>query len=157
MFSNLLFYLFFHSLFRWLVLASLIYAIYRAAKGYAGKAIFTKFDDKVRHYTATIAHIQLVLGILLYTQSPIIKYFMRNYAVAVHERETRFFGMEHITVMVTAIVCITIGSAAAKRKPNDRAKFKTMLIWFSIGLLLILTSVPWPFSPVVARPYFRQF
>ena len=64
---------------RWLVLASLLYAIYRAYKGYTLNTLFSKTDNAVRHWTATIAHIQLVIGIILYTQSPIIKYFWHNF------------------------------------------------------------------------------
>jgi hypothetical protein len=54
-------------------------------------------------------------------------------------------------------VLITIGSAKAKRKDDNKAKFKTMAIWFTIALLVILSSVPWSFSPLVSRPNFRPF
>jgi uncharacterized membrane protein len=70
---------FYHSILRWLVLASLLYAIYRAYKGYFSKAVFNKTDNAIRHWTATIAHIQLVIGIILYSQSPMIKYFWNNF------------------------------------------------------------------------------
>jgi hypothetical protein len=63
--------------------------------------------------------------------------------------------MEHITMMVIAITVLTIGSAKAKRKPDDQQKFKTMAIWFTIALVIILTSIPWSFSPLIARPNFR--
>ncbi|MEJ7740420.1 MAG: hypothetical protein WKF97_23625 [Chitinophagaceae bacterium] len=65
--------------------------------------------------------------------------------------------MEHITMMLTAIIVITIGSAKTKRKSTDQEKFKTMATWFTIGLLIILTSIPWPFSPLTSRPFFRPF
>ena len=76
---------------------------------------------------------------------------------AVHERQLRFFGMEHITMMLIAITVITVGSIRAKRKSTDHDKFKTMALWFSVGLLLILMSIPWGFPPLVDRPYFRGF
>lgn len=144
-----------HSLVRWLVLASLIFALFRAWRGWLAKKSFSKFDNSVRHWTATIAHIQLLLGLGLYFISPVIQYFLHNYKSAVHQREIRFFGMEHSVMMFTAIILITIGSAKAKRKQTDREKFKTMATWFTIGLLVILTSIPWGFSPFASRPYFR--
>ncbi len=147
----------FHSLFRWLVLASLLFAIYSGYKGWLADKPFTKFDNSVRHWTATIAHIQLIIGLWLYFISPVIDYFLHHYKDAVHEREIRFFGMEHNIMMIAAIVIITIGSAKAKRKSTDKEKFKTMAIWFTIGLLIILVSIPWKFSPLASRPYFRQF
>jgi hypothetical protein len=67
----------------------------------------------------------------------------------------RFFGMEHITMMVIAIVIITIGSAKVKRQPTDQQRFKTMAIWFTIALMIIFSSIPWQFSPFTSRPYFR--
>ncbi|MFN8284236.1 MAG: hypothetical protein U0U67_13540 [Chitinophagales bacterium] len=121
------------------------------------KKPFTAFDNRVRHTTATIAHIQLIIGLWLYGISPVVRYFLANFKEAIHQREIRFFGMEHITVMLVAMVVITIGSAMAKRKPTDLQKFKTMAIWFTFGLLLILSSVPWKFSPLISRPYFRAF
>lgn len=146
-----------HSLVRWLVLASLLYALYRAYRGWRGHRPFTKHDDLVRHTTATIAHIQLTLGLTLYFISPIVDYFVHHFKEAVHERQIRFFGMEHITMMLIAIALISVGSAKAKRKTTDRDKFKTMAIWFTIGLLVIVSSIPWAFSPLTSRPYFRGF
>lgn len=144
-----------HSLTRWLVLTSLLFAIFRAYRGWLLNKPYLKFDNSVRHITATIAHIQLVLGVWLYFISPIVNYFLHNFSTAVHERAIRFFGMEHITMMLIAITLITIGSAKAKRKSTGKEKFKTMAIWLTIALLIILSSIPWSFSPLISRPNFR--
>jgi hypothetical protein len=146
-----------HSFTRWLVLSSLFFAIISGYRGWLFDKPYLKFDNMVRHTTATVAHIQLVLGIWLYLISPIVSYFLHNFGIAVHERAIRFFGMEHITMMLIGITVITIGSAKAKRKTTDREKFKTMAIWFTVALLIILSSVPWSFSPLISRPNFRPF
>ena len=146
-----------HSIFRWLVLLSLLFAIYRGFRGWLGEKSFTKFDNTVRHWTATIIHIQLMIGVWLYVISPIVRYFFSNFSEAIHIRDIRFFGMEHITMMLLAIVIISIGSAKAKRKPTDVEKFKTMAIWYTVGLVVILANIPWSFSPLISRPDFRMF
>lgn len=146
---------FLHSTFRWLVLLSLIYAIFTAYKGYFSNREFSKTDNSVRHSTATIAHIQLILGIILYSQSPIIKYFWKNFSSAKESFDLIFFGLIHIFLMLFSIILITIGSALTKRKETDKEKFKTMLIWFTIALIIIFIAIPWPFSPLANRPYFR--
>lgn len=148
-----------HSIFRWLVLASLLFAIYRGYKGWFRNNPFSKFDNSVRQWTATVAQIQLIIGLSLYSISPIVHYFLHHFKEGVREREIRFFGMEHSLMMLIAILVITIGSIIAKRKATDNEKFKTMAIWFSIALLIILTSIPWPFSPppFIERPFFRPF
>ncbi len=147
--------IYFHSIFRWLVLISLIYAVFSAYKGYFSNSAFSKSDNALRHWTATIAHIQLLIGIILYSQSALIKHFWKNFNTQFLKIEYSFFGLIHIILMLLAIVLITIGSALAKRKETDKEKFKTMLIYFSISLIIILIAIPWPFSPLANRPYLR--
>lgn len=140
-----MFLLAFHSALRWLVLIALLSSISRAAKGYFTKAVFTYTDNALRHWTATVAHIQLVVGMTLYLRNPLLlKYSL-------------FFRFVHISCMFTAVILLTIGSALAKRKSTDKEKFRTMLIWFTISLIIILIAIPWPFSPLAARPLFRSF
>ena len=141
-----------HSVFRWAVVLSLAYAIFISAKGYFSKTTFTKTSNTIRHWTATIAHIQLITGIILYVKSPFVKQF---FATAHNTGETFFFGFIHLLLMLLAIVLITIGSAKSKREKTDEVKFKTMLIWFSLAGLLILLAIPWPFSPLANRPLIR--
>ncbi|MFB9079907.1 hypothetical protein ACFFLS_08450 [Flavobacterium procerum] len=144
-----------HSFIRWLVLVSLLCSIYIAYKGYSQKLPFTKKANLFRHWTATIAHIQLLFGILVYLQSPIVKYFWRNFKHEVQNLDASFFGIIHIALMLIAIIIITIGSALSKRRKTDAEKFKTMLVWFLIALFIIFIAIPWPFSPLASRPYFR--
>lgn len=146
---------FLHSTFRWLVLLSLVYSIFIAYKGYFSNKEFTKTDHFVRHSTATIAHIQLILGITLYSQSPIIKYFWNNFNEAKKSFDLLFFGLIHIFLMLLSVILITIGSSISKRKTTDKEKFKTLLIYFIIALIVIFIAIPWPFSPLANRPYFR--
>jgi uncharacterized membrane protein len=157
MFSNLTFYLFFHSVLRWLLLAALLTCIVKSYIGYRKQQQFTDIDNSFRHWTATLAHMQLVFGIILYSQSPIVKYFWKNRSVAIHDVQVTFFSLVHILLMLSAIVLITIGSSLAKRKALDNDKFKTMFMWFVVALIIILIAIPWPFSPLAQRPYIRQF
>lgn len=145
----------FHSLFRWLVLASLLFAIYRAVTGLRSGISFSKTDNAVRHWTATIAHIQLAIGITLYIKSPVIQYFMAHFTEALKQLELLFFGIIHFLMMFVAVVIITIGSAMAKRKKSPQEQYRTMLVWFTAGLVIILLAIPWPFSPLASRPLWR--
>lgn len=149
--------LFLHSLFRWFVLVSLIYTIYRSFKGWFSKESFTPSDEKTRNVTVIIAHTQMLIGLILYTVSPIIHSLFQNFGEAVKQSAVRFYGMEHSIIMIIAIAIITIGSKKSKKALNDASKFKTIAVWFLIGLVIILISIPWPFSPIDARPWFRMF
>ena len=152
MYQSLTFY---HSLMRWLVLISLVYAIVRAWCGYALNKPFSKADNAIRHWTATIAHIQLLIGMVFYMESPVVKYFWKHTGDAIDNTDALFFSVIHISLMLTAVVILTIGSGRAKRQTADKDKFSTMLLWFAIALGIICIAIPWPFSPLAARPYFR--
>ncbi len=149
--------LLFHSWWRWAVLVSLLIVIGVSVNGLKTGRSFSVTDNFIRHSVATVCHIQLVLGIALYTISPLALHFLENPVSAIHEREFRFFGLEHATVMFIAIIVISAGSYKAKRRITDREKFRTMLGWFIAGLLLVLSSIPWSFWPWVNRPSFRVF
>jgi hypothetical protein len=146
-----------HSWTRWLVLLSLLFAVYRAYLGWKSAKPFSKFDDRVRVITISIAHTQLLLGLWLYFVSPIVDYFLKNFGSAVHMREIRFFGMEHVTMMVVAVTLLTIGSVKVKRAKEDQEKYKKMFFWFARVLLVIFLSIPWSFSPFTSRPLYRPF
>jgi hypothetical protein len=142
---------------RWLVLISLMFAVYRSYSGWRANKSFSSLDNRTRHITATIVHIQFMLGLWLYFVSPVVDYFLKNFGQAVHMREIRFFGMEHITMMVVAVTLLTIGSVKTKQADTDQKKFKTMFVWYSISLLIIFLSIPWSFSPFTSRPLYRFF
>ena len=142
-----------HSLTRWLVLATLIVGIVNAFIGWKKQREFGRWDNVLRILTLSSAHIQFALGITLYFTSPIVRYFLGHFNEAVHNRGQRFFGMEHITMMVIAVFMITHGSTLAKKRLGPEEKFKAMAIWYTIAFVIIFLSIPWPFSPFTARPY----
>jgi hypothetical protein len=150
-------FLLLHSFTRWLLLVSLLYATGRGVAGWIARRPFTRHDNLMRHLTATIAQVQLVIGYVLYFRSPLTAYFREHAKDAALPFEFRFFGWIHVLLMTVAVILLTIGSAAAKRQTTDAAKYRTMTIWFVLALLLIFAAIPWPFSPLAHRPYIRMF
>ncbi|MGJ1318744.1 hypothetical protein ACR776_09275 [Sphingobacterium spiritivorum] len=144
-----------HSIFRWLVLASILYSIGRAYTAYKASQDFSAYDNQVRHWTATITHIQLIIGMVLYIRSPVTSYLWKNINLSFKHIDIVFYGLLHPLLMLLAVVVITIGSALAKRQQVSRKKYKTMLIWFSVALVIIFLAIPWPFSFLSQRPYIR--
>ncbi|PLK45679.1 hypothetical protein C0V77_06030 [Emticicia sp. TH156] len=141
--------LFFHSFFRWLVLISLLMAIGSSIHGLITARIYSKTDKLLRIAVNTICHTQLIIGFVLYfALSPITGFFIKNGAGG--NDEIRFFGMYHLALMLGSIVVATIGSALSKKAVSDTQKFKTIAIWFSFALILILSAIPW------YRPLFRN-
>lgn len=145
-----------HGIVRWMVLFFLLYSIFHAFRGYMGERPFTAADDVVRHWTATVAHIQLVLGMGLYVISPIVRSVVAG-QITDGMNDGFFFRYIHIGMMLSGIVLLTIGSAKAKRIKVDKDKFRTIIIWYLLALLIMLLAIPWPFSPFSQRPFVRLF
>lgn len=132
-----------HSGLRWILLIVLVGAVIQALMNMKGDK---PFNRKLSLFTLIFAHIQLVIGLTMY--------FLNNWYKAADpalegtaKSYYRFFHMEHIAMMVIAIVLITIGNSRAKKGATDKAKYKTVAVWYGIALLLILASIPWPFMP----------
>jgi hypothetical protein len=49
-------------------------------------------------------------------------------------------------------VLITIGKGVAKKAIPDTAKHKKAALLFTIALIIILATIPWPFREIVGRP-----
>lgn len=131
-----------HSVLRWVLLILFVTTFVRAAYGFHWRKTFGKSDQILLRSTTSVAHLQLIVGVVLYFVSPIVDYFLHNFGAAVGQKQFRFFGMEHAILMIAAVVLITIAGAKAKRKPDSAAKFKTIVIWYVIALLLILGGLP---------------
>jgi NADH:ubiquinone oxidoreductase subunit 6 (subunit J) len=144
-----------HSYFRWAVVMSLLFALGRAVWGWAGTRPYTRTDALARVLAVITTHTQVLLGAWLYFVSPLVAYFLDTPAKGTLPLEIWFFAAIHVTLLLGAVVVLTIGSALAKRAGTDREKHRLTAIYFGAALLLILIAVPWPFSPLAARPWFR--
>ncbi|MBO0948633.1 hypothetical protein [Fibrella forsythiae] len=146
-----------HSYLRWLVLVSLLAVLASAYAGLWRPRPYRPTDQLLRVVATFIAHTQLLVGTYLYTISPIIRYYWQYRPSFSKAPQFSFFGLIHLSLMLTAVILITIGSSKAKRQTDAQQQLKTTAIYFTIGLLLILLAVPWPFSPLANRPWFRPF
>ncbi|WP_143310548.1 hypothetical protein [Chitinophaga vietnamensis] len=149
--------LFLHSVCRWLVLISLIYAIIRAFRGYSQRRPFTKTDATARQMAVNFAQLQFTIGMVLYFVSPVSRYFLMHFKAAITDTGTLFFGCIHALLMIAAVGVISTGAGVSQRSTDDHTRFSKMLLWYAIALLIILIAVPWPFSPFAHRPYLRTF
>jgi hypothetical protein len=138
----------FHSLLRWVLLLLLIAAIIKAFRGKGGGVSFTDGDKKISLFTMITAHLQLILGGFLYAVSPTVQSAISNMGAAMKDGVARFWAVEHISMMIIAIAFLTIGHIKCKKAKGDEAKFKAQAMYFTLGLLLILASIPWPFREV---------
>lgn len=128
-----------HSGLRWFALGLLVYAVINAImKKKSGT--YTENDKLVSILTLSLVHLQVVIGLVLY--------FMQgrlNGLSEMSEKVTRLYSLEHPLMMLIAAVLITIGHSKSKKATEDAKKFKTTYVFFGLGLILILSRIPWPF------------
>ncbi len=132
-----------HSGIRWILLVALLYAIFNAYSKWKSGATFTDGDRKASLAAFISSHIQLLLGLGLYMMSPKVHAIGES---VMKEPIARFFAVEHLAMMIIGIILISVGHIKAKKATDDTQKFKTTFIFFTIGLLVILSRIPWPFQ-----------
>lgn len=135
-----------HSFLRWIMLILLVITVFRAYNGWKSNKSWTNTDKKMSLFTLIFSHIQLLTGFILYMVSPIVQMALSDMGAAMKDKLLRFWAVEHISAMIIAIMMITIGHALAKKAQSDSQKFKKLFTFFLIGLLIILITIPWPFT-----------
>jgi hypothetical protein len=99
--------------------------------------------------------LQALVGLLLYfVVSPITPRSFEQLRTAIPVRQARFFALEHITMMLLALVASHVTWVLVKRTEESRRRFRRVLWGFGLAFLILLSSIPWPWMPV-ARPLLR--
>ena len=138
-----------HSGLRWLVLAFILIAIGSAISQWTRHS-----QDGTQLRWANIAvritHLQLLVGAIIYFVSPKVQFA----ATTMKDAQLRFYTVEHLAMMLIAVILITVGYSKAKRKTATSQKARTVFWYFAIALLLILVSIPWPFREALGGSWF---
>lgn len=129
----------FHSGWAYLALLLLVFAVINSFLGMSSKKEFTPKDRKIALLGLIATHIQLVVGLILYFVSPLGKASLGN----MDDSAVRLTSLEHPLINIIAIVLITVGWSKHKKAITSEAKFKTIAIFYGLGLLLILSRIPW--------------
>lgn len=131
-----------HNLLRWVVLILGVLTLIKAAQGLSGDRAYAT----TRRFTAMFMgslHLQLLLGLLLYMNSPAVKAAMRDMEATMADSALRFIVAEHPVLMVVAAIVMTVGAIIAKNAANDAAKHRKALIFAGITMAIVLYGIPW--------------
>jgi len=130
-----------HSGLRWVVLILLLLAIFNAFGKRRGGSVYPG-KDKLALFALISVHVQMLIGLVLYLWlSPLVSFE----GGVMGDSVPRFYTVEHLFGMVIGIVLVTMGYAKAKRQAELNKGWKTIGIFYLIGLVAILASIPWPF------------
>jgi hypothetical protein len=143
-----------HSWLRWAVLIMLVIVVVRAWQGRTGFGAWMPLDERLHTALVSVVDLQMLVGLLLYAASPFAWAFLGDLGTTIHNRELRFFGLEHVTMMLAAVALVHVGRARSRRVTDERLRFRRVFAWTLAALLFVLSSIPWPFV-AAARPLFR--
>jgi hypothetical protein len=133
-----------HSYWAYLALLILVIAVVNALIGISSKKEFGAKDLRVSLFGLIFSHIQLLIGLILYFVSP---WFQQWSALGMggvmKDAQTRLYLVEHPFTNIIAIVLITMGWSMHKRQTLDAKKFSRIGIFYTLGLLLLLSRIPW--------------
>ena len=133
-----------HSSFRYLVLLFILIALVDAIIGLSSGKTYRKASKLFALGGLITSHIQLLVGLALYFLGEKGFAFLME-GGAMGNAVKRFYAVEHISMMIIAIALITIGYSKAKKQEEAKRKFKTIAIFYGLGLLIIFIMIPWPF------------
>jgi hypothetical protein len=143
-----------HSLLRWIILILLVVNVVRHFS--ASNKPFTATDNKLGLFLMIAAHTTLLLGLYQWFTGTWGLTNIQNIGMgaAMKDSVSRFWAVEHTTGMIIGIILITLGKTVAKKPFADAVKHKRSAILFSLALVIILLSIPWPFRAGIGRPWF---
>ena len=116
--------LYLHSWLRWVVLILLALAAVQGFLGWRGQKPWTASNKKLNLFTMISVDTQLLLGLILYYTGGWFTQLTSNTKTVMKTRMLRFFAVEHLSLMLIAIVLVHIGYARAKRGTEDNQKHK---------------------------------
>lgn len=89
-----------------------------------------------------VTHIQILVGVVLYFLSPL---GLSNFSGgSMGHTISRFYIVEHPIGMILAAILVTVGYKAIKKSTlTDKAKYKRLLIYYTLGFVIIAYLIPW--------------
>jgi hypothetical protein len=144
-----------HSLVRWAVLLTGLLAAARGISGWRSRRPWTLPDERAGLWFTISLDLQFLLGLLLYVAlSPITWGAFQDFGGAMQDKIVRFWAVEHAFGMIVGITLAHIGRSRVHKTGNDVRRHKLAAIFFTLAMLAILASIPWPALPH-GRPLLR--
>jgi hypothetical protein len=126
-----------HSVVRYFILIFLLVVIVRSFSGWQKNADYTGLDDRMSLWLFILTHTQLLVGFLLYFVSPLVIFS----GASMKDSIARYWLVEHNTMMLIAIVLITMARISAKKMADAVAKHKRLFIFNALALIIIVAAI----------------
>jgi hypothetical protein len=137
-----------HSWFRWVALIAGVMAIVMTATAHPRA-------DRWGLILVSALDLQFLFGLALYlVLSPTTKAVFGNFGAAMRDPVARYWAVEHISLMLFAVVMAHVGRVLARKATSPAAKRKRLLVCFGLSTIAMIAATPWP-GMANGRPLFR--
>ena len=136
-----------HSYWAYLVLFTILAAVINAFAGLFGKKEYNAKAFRIALFGLIVTHIQFLIALILYFVSPRFELWSELGGGVMSNSIARLYLVEHPLVNLIAIALITIGYSKHKKKLTSAPKYKTIAIFYTIALVLLLSRIPWDVWP----------
>lgn len=132
-----------HSLTPYLFLILMLALLLLAVNGMNNKK-YSIVQRSMALVTMILAHVQLLFGLMLLVLGDFARAaFDGGMSTVMGDSDVRLRLVEHPLTMLIGVALITIGYSRAKRSDIAKAKNRNILIFYGIGLVLILSRLPY--------------
>ncbi len=133
-----------HSYLAYIVLLILFLAVANAILGLVGNKMFTPQKDfRLSLFALILSHMMLLVGLILFFVSPNGLQAIQTLGMGGLNAPSRLLAVEHPFVNILGVILITIGWSRHKKYIEGNKKFKTIAIFYGLGLLFFLSRIPW--------------
>lgn len=134
-----------HNLLRWILLPVIVFVLYRSYLGWLTNKTFEKLDNALGGVMIGLAHSQLVIGLIIYFTSD-RGFKLLSTPGVMKDAISRMYALEHPLTMIIGIVLLQLGRTFSKKAKNDTARFKTVALFTTVAIVLILSrQINWNF------------
>ena len=143
-----------HSWLRWVALVAGVAATIAALRDTTAPPAASRADRFGLVLLITL-DTQMLLGLLMYLAvSPTMTAIRENFGASMKDPAARFWAVEHITMMMGAVIITHVARVLARKSKSADSKKMTLIICFGIATALMLLGTPWP-GMAAGRPLFR--
>ena len=119
-----------------------IWTFIRAIRGMVLRKTFKKSDKNLAYAFIIALYLQFIFGLLLFSNllsSLGYKYMSADHSMKIVSK--RLWPVEHIVLMIFAVVIANLGLIIALKSRDDKAKFRNLLFYFLVSLFVIFFSL----------------
>ena len=133
-----------HSYWTIFVLIILVIAILNSIVGISKGRKFSSKDLRINLFALIFSLIQFLIGFIKYFVSPCYdKWDSLGIINVMKDAKMRSYLVEHPLINIIAIGLITLGWSIHKRQNISSKKFLRIGLFYTLGLFLFLSRIPW--------------